>query len=127
MHTSVLNMFHRVVLLVLVCWSVLHVIIRFTIESHDEERSGNVNFSQMIIVNVFHFDVMVDLSAMFQPMISMFCFGLFLGEANVRVGTSFDNKTDQWLGASIAANDGNVIVSLNIESRCQVAFHCTNT
>ena len=32
------------------------------------------------------------------------------GEANVRVGTSFDNKTDQWLGASLAANDGNIIV-----------------
>ncbi|CAF1171757.1 unnamed protein product [Adineta ricciae] len=31
------------------------------------------------------------------------------GEANVRVGTSFDNKTDQWLGASLAANDGNII------------------
>ena len=35
----------------------------------------------------------------------------FLGEANVRVGTSFDNKTDQWLGASLAANDANIIVS----------------
>jgi hypothetical protein len=35
---------------------------------------------------------------------------LFKGEANVRVGTSFDNKTDQWLGASLAANDGNIIV-----------------
>lgn len=35
------------------------------------------------------------------------------GEANVRVGTSFDNKTDQWLGASLAANDGNIIVSVH--------------
>lgn len=32
------------------------------------------------------------------------------GEATVRVGTSFDNKTDQWLGASLAANDGNILV-----------------
>ncbi|CAF2584154.1 unnamed protein product [Rotaria sp. Silwood2] len=31
------------------------------------------------------------------------------GEANVRVGTSYDNKTDQWLGASLAANDGHII------------------
>ncbi|CAF0808563.1 unnamed protein product [Adineta steineri] len=31
------------------------------------------------------------------------------GEANVRVGTSFDNKTDQWLGASLAANNDNII------------------
>ncbi|CAF1902329.1 unnamed protein product [Rotaria magnacalcarata] len=33
------------------------------------------------------------------------------GEANVRVGTSYDNKTDQWLGTSLAANDGNIIAS----------------
>ncbi len=39
---------------------------------------------------------------------------LFTGEANVRVGTSFDNKTDQWLGASLAANDGNILVKKNI-------------
>jgi hypothetical protein len=39
---------------------------------------------------------------------------LFTGEANVRVGTSFDNKTDQWLGASLAANDGNILVKENI-------------
>ncbi|CAF0811798.1 unnamed protein product [Rotaria sp. Silwood1] len=31
------------------------------------------------------------------------------GEANVRVGTSFDNKTDQWLGASLAANYDHII------------------
>ncbi|CAF1211795.1 unnamed protein product [Adineta ricciae] len=31
------------------------------------------------------------------------------GDVNVRVGTSFDNKTDQWLGASIAANNDNII------------------
>jgi hypothetical protein len=36
------------------------------------------------------------------------------GEAIVRVGTSFDNKTDQWLGASLAANDGNIIVNYNL-------------
>jgi len=41
-----------------------------------------------------------------------FKFFIFIkGEANVRVGTSFDNKTDQWLGASLAANDGNIIVN----------------
>ncbi|CAF1962458.1 unnamed protein product [Rotaria magnacalcarata] len=31
------------------------------------------------------------------------------GEANVRIGTSFDNKTDQWLGASLAANYDHII------------------
>jgi hypothetical protein len=41
------------------------------------------------------------------------CSLTFAGEANVRVGTSFDNKTDQWLGASLAANDGNIIVKFN--------------
>lgn len=40
-------------------------------------------------------------------------FSAFIGEANVRVGTSYDNKTDQWLGASLAANDGNVIVRID--------------
>jgi hypothetical protein len=39
---------------------------------------------------------------------------IFPGEANVRVGTSFDNKTDQWLGASLAANDGNIIVNFDL-------------
>lgn len=28
----------------------------------------------------------------------------------MRIGTSFDNKTDQWLGASLAANNENIIV-----------------
>lgn len=41
---------------------------------------------------------------------SDFHFMIFTGEANVRVGTSFDNKTDQWLGASLAANHENIIV-----------------
>ena len=40
------------------------------------------------------------------------------GEAVVRVGTSFDNKTDQWLGASIAANDGNIIVNVQFLLSC---------
>ncbi len=39
---------------------------------------------------------------------------VFEGEVNVRVGTSFDNKTDQWLGASLAANDGNIIVNYDL-------------
>jgi hypothetical protein len=52
---------------------------------------------------------------------------IFQGEANVRVGTSFDNKTDQWLGASLAANDGNIIVNKNLFFKSNISkfFLCS--
>ena len=46
----------------------------------------------------------------YQMIFSVEFLSIFLGEANVRVGTSYDNKTDQWLGASLAANDAHIIV-----------------
>ena len=45
------------------------------------------------------------------------------GEATVRVGTSYDNKTDQWLGASLAANDGNIIVNKNLIFRSNLFLY----
>ncbi len=64
-----------------------------------------------MFVSEYHFVVMVKI---FQIHFKLTLQSLFTGEANVRVGTSFDNKTDQWLGASLAANDGNILVKENI-------------
>ena len=94
-----------------VCWSVRHAIIRHTIAYRDEGRFGNANSSPMTIANVSLFVVTVGRYGIWSA--SFTCARRsFPGEANVRVGTSFDNKTDQGLGASLAANDGNIIVSV---------------
>lgn len=89
-----------------------HVIILNMILSQDVVQYGNANFIQIIAVNECLFVVLVKerRSVFVYSMLSIVLI-LLEGEANVRVGTSYDNKTDQWLGASLAANDGYVIVN----------------
>ena len=85
------------------------MITRHTISSLGEAQCGDVNFNQMVNANDFPSAAMVRVRCISR---ARFDSALPLqGEANVRVGTSFDNKTDQWLGTSIAANDDNIIVS----------------
>lgn len=78
---------------------------------------GNVNFKVITIVSEFLFVWMVGWIKLIRWILSLLnCYFLLSqqGEVNVRIGTSFDNKTDQWLGASLAANNDNIIVKISL-------------